>query len=295
MDCTLGPHELEATAVAPKASAEMNPPNRSIWRSFQAARWPASPDRFRVTHRAELIESVLGRWPEKTVPPGIEFLAVSRAMSAEMFTGIVEATGWFCRSVSSDAGFRATIQAPFTQLGLGESVSVNGVCLTVAALRPDGFEADVSAETQRRTTLGGLPAKVEVNLERAVAVGDRLGGHIVSGHVDGLARVARTEPSGDGLVVSLEAPKPLAPYIAEKGSVTLDGVSLTVNRVSGPIDTAQASNELTVGFELMLVPHTLSVTTLKHLAPGTELNLEVDLVARYVVRWLEATRAEALP
>jgi riboflavin synthase len=122
-----------------------------------------------------------------------------------------------------------------------------------------------------------------VNLERALAVGDRLGGHLVSGHVDGLARVIRSERRGENLWVELRPPPELVRYIAEKGSVTLDGVSLTVNRLSES------------GFELMLVPHTLAVTTLRSLAPGSELNLEIDLVARYVVRFLEVTSAEARP
>lgn len=200
---------------------------------------------------------------------------------AAMFTGIVEATGEFSRGSSAGGGFRAAIRAPFAGLELGESVAVNGVCLTVAALLEGGFEVDISAETSARSTLGGLPSPSEVNLERALALGDRMGGHLVSGHVDGLARVTSVERVGEGLCVELHAPAALSPYLAEKGSVTLDGVSLTVNRVSGQ------------SFQLMLVPHTLSVTTLKHLAPGRELNLEIDLIARYVVRWLEATRSGA--
>jgi riboflavin synthase len=204
-------------------------------------------------------------------------------MSAEMFTGIVEATGSLSRAGGSSEGFRATLLAPFAGLELGESVAVNGVCLTVSALVAGGFEADVSPETCRRTTLGSLPEPAAVNLERALALGDRLGGHLVSGHVDGLARVIRSERRGENLWVELRPPPELARYIAEKGSVTLDGVSLTVNRLSEG------------GFELMLVPHTLAVTTLRSLAPGSELNLEIDLVARYVVRFLEVTSAEARP
>jgi len=200
-----------------------------------------------------------------------------------MFTGIVEATGSLARASSSGDGFRVTIRAPFTGLELGESVAVNGACLTVSALVEGGFEADISAETARRTTLGALPNPAEVNLERAVAAGDRLGGHLVSGHVDGVVRVTRVEPVGDAVLVEVRPPPALFRYVAEKGSVTLDGVSLTVNRLSAS------------GFELMLVPHTLAVTTLKQLVPGSELNFEVDLLARYVVRFLEATRSEAQP
>jgi riboflavin synthase len=141
----------------------------------------------------------------------------------------------------------------------------------------------VSAETSRCSTLGSLPDRAEVNLERAAALGDRLGGHLVSGHVDGVARVTRTEQADAGLVVFVEPPALLARFIAAKGSVTLDGVSLTVNRVAE------------TGFELMLIPHTLSVTTLKRVSPGVELNLEVDLVARYVARLLDQRTTLADP
>jgi riboflavin synthase len=195
-----------------------------------------------------------------------------------MFTGIVEAKGQLRKTSSAGDGFRATITAPFAGLALGESVAVNGVCLTVAALAASGFEADVSPETARVTTLAGLPEVSEVNLERALSAGSRLGGHFVSGHVDGIARVFRREPAGDAVLVEVEPPSELARYIAPKGSVTLDGVSLTVNR-------AQAGR-----FELMLVPHTLSVTTLKSWKRDTLVNLEVDVLARYVVHFLEASR-----
>ncbi|HLV65235.1 MAG TPA: riboflavin synthase [Polyangiaceae bacterium] len=198
-----------------------------------------------------------------------------------MFTGIVQARGSIRERTGSGGGLRLGIVAPFASLALGESIAVNGVCLTVERVVADGFEADVSAETVRCTTLGALSAGAAVNLERALAAGDRLGGHLVSGHVDGLVRVVAVEPVGDALRATLRAPDALARYIAPKGSVALDGVSLTVNAVSG--DT----------FEIMLIPHTLAVTTLGAFAPGLELNLEVDLVARYVVRWLETQRTES--
>jgi riboflavin synthase len=156
-------------------------------------------------------------------------------------------------------------------------VSVNGACLTIIASDGRGFEADVSIETHERTTLGDLQAGGELNLERSVRAADRLGGHIVTGHVDGVARVTAVFREGDALRVGVESPAELSRFIAEKGSVALDGVSLTVNRVSG--------ND----FEVMLIPHTLSATNLGDIRPGRRLNLEVDLVARYVVRYLEAT------
>jgi riboflavin synthase len=175
------------------------------------------------------------------------------------------------------SGFRLDIEAPFGPLELGESVSVNGACLTVTATDAQGFSADVSIETHERTTLGEVPVGQALNLERALTAGDRLGGHLVTGHVDGVARVAAVSREGEALRVVVEPPAELCRFIAEKGSVTLDGVSLTVNRTSGAT------------FEIMLIPHTLSVTNLERAEPGRKLNLEVDLLARYVVRYLEAT------
>jgi riboflavin synthase len=196
-----------------------------------------------------------------------------------MFSGLVAAVGRVERVDAVESGARLVVASPLGPFALGESISVSGACLTVAALVPGGFAADLSRETLARTTLGRLVPGNAVNLERALALGERLGGHLVSGHVDGLARVLRLEPEGGALGVTLEAPAPLLRFVAEKGSVTLDGVSLTVNGVSGTC------------FEVMLIPHTLEVTTLGALAVGRELNLEVDLVARYVARWLEGAPA----
>lgn len=194
-----------------------------------------------------------------------------------MFTGLVQAKGRLRRRTPQAAGFRLDIDAPFESLDLGESISVNGACLTVTESRNRGFSADVSVETHERTTLGEVPLEHELNLERSLSVGDRLGGHLVTGHVDGVARVTAVSREGDALRVTVEPPAELCRFVAEKGSVALDGVSLTVNRTSGAT------------FEIMLIPHTLSVTTLERIEPGRKLNLEVDLLARYVVRYLEAT------
>jgi riboflavin synthase len=193
-----------------------------------------------------------------------------------VFTGIVQGDGCVTAIAPGDGGVRLAVRAPFTALELGESVSVNGACLTVAVLEPNGFAADLSRETLERTSLGSLVPGSRVNLERALRLADRLGGHLVSGHVDGLARVAAVEAVGETRRVWFECPRALLRYIAEKGSVALDGVSLTVNAVSGD------------GFSVMLIPHTLSVTTLGDLSLGRALNLEVDQVARYVARFLEA-------
>jgi riboflavin synthase len=196
-----------------------------------------------------------------------------------MFTGLVQEVGEIRRleprngTGGADArlvvGFRAIERQ---RLELGASICVDGVCLTVAQLDADSFAADVSGETLRVTTLGGKRAGGRVNLEPSLRAGDSLGGHWVSGHVDGVAEVIATERDAGSLRVSIEAPQPLARYIARKGSVTLDGVSLTVNDV----DAAK--------FSINLIPHTLEVTTLGALAKGSRLNLEIDLLARYVER-----------
>ena len=200
-----------------------------------------------------------------------------------MFTGLVETTGRIAARTARGSGQRIVVASDLGPLELGESISVNGACLTVAAMRTGQFEVDASTETLEKTTLGGLAVGSRVNLERAVRLADRLGGHLVSGHVDGVAEVAQTSEAGEALRVTLRAPDDLLPFIAPKGSVTLDGVSLTVNALRPE------------GFELMLIPHTLSVTTLGGMTAGRQLNLEVDLIARYVVHYLRATAGDGVP
>ena len=180
-----------------------------------------------------------------------------------MFTGIVQAVGRIVRvqPLEVDCG-----GLDLSDIAVGDSISVQGVCLTVTALTARGFTADVSAETLRVST--GLDRPGEVNLEKSLALGGRLGGHLVAGHVDGVGRVTRFEAG----VLELEAPEEIARYIARKGSICIDGVSLTVNRVEGRV------------FEVYLIPHTLQVTSLSRLRPGSRVNLEADLIARYVER-----------
>ena len=192
-----------------------------------------------------------------------------------MFTGLVAAVGRIGATERRASGTRIQIAAALGALDIGESICVSGACLTVVARTADSFAADVTRETLERTTLVRFSVGDPVNLERAAAVGARLGGHLLSGHVDGIARVTRVESAGDAQDVEVEAPPELARFIAEKGSVALDGVSLTVNWVRGS------------RFGIMLIPHTLAVTTLGALVSGRELNLEVDLLARYVARLLE--------
>jgi riboflavin synthase len=204
-----------------------------------------------------------------------------------MFTGIVEGTGTVAALAAADdaSGARLEVEAPFLagDLRLGESVAVNGCCLTVAQATAAGFAADLVAETLRRTALGGLAAGDLVNLERPMALGGRLGGHLVQGHVDGVARILDRAAAGDGQEVRIELPAELQRYVVEKGSVAVDGVSLTVAGV-GP-----------GWFAVALVPHTLEVTTLGRRRPGDPVQLEVDVVAKYVERlvapWTERAGA----
>jgi riboflavin synthase len=199
-----------------------------------------------------------------------------------MFTGIVTALGRVAAVRACGDARRLAIETGTQAVGgwrIGDSVAVSGVCLTVAAVQENRFDADLSGETVSRTTLGQLEPGSAVNLEAALAAGSALGGHLVTGHVDGVATVRDCREADGALQATVEAPAALARFIAEKGSVTLDGVSLTVGRVAGNC------------FEVTLVPHTRSVTTLGDLAAARRLNLEVDLVARYLDRLLDARGA----
>lgn len=199
-----------------------------------------------------------------------------------MFTGIIQAVGKIAalEAKGGDARLRiATGALDLSGVRLGDSIAVNGVCLTAVELPGDGFWADVSGETLGRTTLGALRAGAAVNLEKALLPTTPLGGHLVSGHVDGVGEVSERREEGRSVRFRIAAPAALARYIAEKGSICVDGVSLTVNAVHGAV------------FELNIVPHTLQATTLGHLGPGRRVNLEVDLIARYLERLLLGERA----
>lgn len=192
-----------------------------------------------------------------------------------MFTGIVAAVGRIREITPLEDGVRLHIdvgELDMADVALGDSICVSGVCLTVVTRTAKGFTADVSGATLACTV--GLSEPGEVNLEKALRLADRLGGHLVSGHVDGVGEVEAFEPVGESMRLRVRAPDELARYIARKGSITVQGVSLTVNEVAGS------------SFEVNLIPHTLAVTTLKHLAPGVRVNLEVDQLARYVERIL---------
>ncbi len=189
-----------------------------------------------------------------------------------MFTGLVEEMGTVRERTPSAAGARMVIACDVVRDGLaiGDSVSVNGACLTVVHMDEDAFAVDCVEETLRRTSVGDRQAGDRVNLERAMRVGDRLGGHIVQGHVDGTGTIRSITPEGDGVLMSISAPDEVLRYVVEKGSITVDGVSLTV-----------ASREPD-GFTIALIPHTMQATTLGPDAVGRRVNLEADVVAKYV-------------
>jgi riboflavin synthase len=191
-----------------------------------------------------------------------------------MFTGLVEATGTVTRLDAAPGGARLEVATgwPPGALADGDSVAVNGCCVTVTSYDGGRFSADLVAETLRRTTLGDLAAGSAVNLERPLAAGDRLGGHIVQGHVDGLATLVERAEVGDGAELTFQLAPELARYVVEKGSIAVDGVSLTV---------ASAEPDR---FGVALIPATLAATTLGRLAPGGRVNLEVDVLAKYVER-----------
>jgi riboflavin synthase len=191
-----------------------------------------------------------------------------------MFTGIVQAVGRIVRLTPLE------VECPslgLSELAAGDSICVQGVCLTVTAVTPRGFTADVSAETLRVTA--GLDRPGDVNLEKSLALGEGIGGHLVTGHVDAVGEVLRVA----GGLLRIGFPPELARFVARKGSICVDGVSLTVNQIDGD------------AFEANLIPHTLKVTTLSRLAPGARVNLEIDLIARYVERILNATPLESHP
>jgi riboflavin synthase len=190
-----------------------------------------------------------------------------------MFTGIISHKGVLGASEACSGDRRLRVQSRSllgAGVSLGDSIAVNGVCLTVARLLPDGFEADVSRETLELTTLGELAAGAPLNLEPALALGDRLGGHFVSGHVDGRGTVRAVRRDARSLRIDLEIPQDLLRFLPRKGSICVDGVSLTINSVSGAA----------VG--LNIIPHTADATTIGHCRAGTRVNIEVDMLARYL-------------
>lgn len=196
-----------------------------------------------------------------------------------MFTGIVAAVGCIVSNEASSGGLRLHIDAggfALHDMAVGDSIAVDGVCLTAVALDARSFEADVSRETLECSA--GFPAGARVNLEKALRLSDRLSGHLMSGHVDGVGKVCRFDSAGDNRLLAIAAPAELAKYIARKGSIAVNGVSLTVNAIRGS------------EFVVNLIPHTLQATNLRDLRVGDGVNLEADLLARYAERLLDASR-----
>jgi len=202
-----------------------------------------------------------------------------------MFTGLIEGTGKLKTIEPRGKDMRLSIQASFDLEGFqtGESVAVDGVCLTVVSWQARAFTVDVSQETLSRSTLGQRSVGDEVNLERALRLGDRLGGHLVNGHVDGKARVMARKQRGDSLVFTFEVVVELGRYIIEKGSVAVNGVSLTVNRCDEQ------------SFDVNIVPHTARATTIGNWRVGDEVNIEVDIIGKYVERFVRTTQEGASP
>ncbi|MES2300065.1 MAG: riboflavin synthase [Pseudomonadota bacterium] len=208
-----------------------------------------------------------------------------------MFTGIVAAVGNIVSvqalGAGHDAGLRLEVDAgalPLDDVALGDSIAINGACMTVTAKRGGQFFVDVSRESLNCTV--GLDSSGPVNLEKALTLAERLGGHLVSGHVDGIGQVQRFEPVDESWLLVIDAPAALAKYLAFKGSVVVNGVSLTINRVED-VDVAGAR---VCRFAINLIPHTIALTTLKHLQAGSRVNLEIDLIARYVERMLSLAK-----
>jgi riboflavin synthase len=197
-----------------------------------------------------------------------------------MFTGIIETTGVIQTADAAPTNLRLTINAPklgLHQVSLGDSIAVNGCCLTVVAKTAETFSVDVSNESLALTS--GFPQGAIVNLEKSLRFGDRLGGHLVSGHVDGIGTVSQMEDLGASWRLVIEAPHDLAKFIARKGSITVNGVSLTVNKIA---DTPSHCS-----FEINIIPHTYQVTSIRGLHSGSKVNLEIDLLARYVEHMMQ--------
>ncbi|WP_426167125.1 riboflavin synthase [Sandarakinorhabdus sp. DWP1-3-1] len=201
-----------------------------------------------------------------------------------MFTGIITDIGHI-KAIEPRGDLRVVIATTYDTAGLslGASVACSGVCLTVVAKAEGEFSVDVSGETQSRTAAGQWVAGRRLNLERALKVGDELGGHIVTGHVDAVGRIESVEPVGDSTRITIGVPKDIAPFVAEKGSISLDGVSLTVNSV---VDTADGAR-----FTINIIPHTAQWTTFDTIKAGDEINIEIDVLARYLARMKQAVAA----
>ena len=197
-----------------------------------------------------------------------------------MFTGIVEGKGEVKSITAGSKGFVISVEAPFdlSADSIGDSIAINGICLTITTISGNTFRADVSKETLSRTTLSDVKKGEDVNLERALKVGDRMGGHIVTGHIDGTGKIGKRETRGESVWFEVTAPDELMRYMVEKGSVTLDGISLTINSVGKDF------------FALNIIPHTLDATTLGSKKPRDTVNIETDIIGKYVERLMQGQK-----
>jgi riboflavin synthase len=207
-----------------------------------------------------------------------------------VFSGIVEEVGQITEITQTKDGCRLTIGAKkvVNPVNLGDSISVDGICLTVVSFNSESFSVEAVLETMRRTKLGEKKVGDGVNLERAVTLADRMGGHLVTGHIDAVATVSKVEDDGFSKLITFELPGELAAFFVPKGSVAVDGVSLTV------VDCPIPQGDDNLYFSVALIPHTMEATTFKSLKPGVKVNIETDVIARYVARWLEPHLDEKL-
>jgi len=197
-------------------------------------------------------------------------------MGGLMFTGIIESLGNVAAVQSAGSGKRMTIQTDLdlSETRIGDSIAVNGACLTAVTLEPHRFGVDISPESVKRTTLGQLNIGQEVNLERALRLSDRIDGHLVSGHIDGIGYVTSRSADGNAVVIGISVPAPLLRYMIEKGSVAVDGISLTINSVAKD------------GFSASIIPHTAGMTTLRSKSVGDAVNIETDMIGKYVAKFM---------
>jgi len=193
-----------------------------------------------------------------------------------MFTGIIEGLGTLNAIQPSGQGARLTVasEVSLETTGIGDSIAVNGACLTAVTISGNRFEVDVSPETLKHTTLGGARVGDRVNIERALRLGDRLDGHLVSGHIDGTGMIRQRKPLGNAIIITISVPKELTRYMIHKGSVAVDGVSLTINSL-GP-----------EAFEVSIIPHTAGLTTVGIKQPGSRVNIETDMIGKYIERFM---------
>lgn len=278
MNWTLGPQAKAQAKALPASAAQANAGPFREWSKRPKTKPDETADFLRRLQSRLEFSASFSLNSAATRGPTDRFSGIcwTGAMAAHVFTGLVQRQGKLLSRTRRGSGFRLEIAEDFGPLDLGESIAVNGACLTVTRCHSKHFEADASAETVSRTTLGALPLGSSLHLERALRVGDRFGGHIVAGHVDATTQLLDSRQAGEAVELVFALPAQLLAFVADKGSIAIDGVSLTINRVTGS------------SFDVMVVPYTQQSTHLGLLRRGHVVNLEVDVVARYVVHQARA-------